>query len=308
MRWSRRLLLLGPSPQGLLPIQLLSHPVVMDRLFFLPQHPFPQLLLLLPLYLHHLSKAPPRISHNFSFPFILSSSSISLSSPPSYSDSLSSFTSHTFADKSVSSLSCTLTSSLPSSLPPSYPIYRPTPIYTCSRPSSFSVGSIPYLYSSVLSTNTLSLSYHGSSSTRVPSASSGLIPSGPKKRATSSRTRDWLRSRPRDNTYHTTRRQGLRPATSGSSFPLLSSWANPSSYRDNHMNLTCNHRTNLQASGGSSSNPLFKSNFSHPHIYSPMVTFNEPSENMKGMFSFVLSCEFSPGANNKLLLSSLIKR
>ena len=88
-----------------------------------------------------------------------SSSSISLSSPPSYSDSLSSLASHTFADRSVSSLSCTLTSSLPSSLPPSYPIYRPTPIYTCSRPSSFSVGSIPYLYSSVLSTNTLSLSY-----------------------------------------------------------------------------------------------------------------------------------------------------
>ena len=112
----------------------------------------------------------------------LSSSSISLSSLPSYSDSLSSLASHTFTDKPVSSLSCTLTSPLPSSLPPSYPLYRPTPIYTCSRPSSFSVGSIPYLYSSVLSTNTLSLSYHGSSSTRVSSASSGLVPSGLKKR------------------------------------------------------------------------------------------------------------------------------
>ena len=75
----------------------------------------------------------------------LSSSSISLSSPPSYSDSLSSLASHTFTDKPVSSLSCTLTSPLPSSLPPSYPIYRPIPIYTYSRPSSFSVGSIPYL-------------------------------------------------------------------------------------------------------------------------------------------------------------------
>ena len=73
------------------------------------------------------------------------------------------------------------------------------------------------------------------------------------------------------------------------------------------MNLTCNPRTNLQASGGSSTNPLFKSDLSHPHIYSPMVTFNEPSENVRGMFSFVLSCEFSPGANNKLL-SSLVKR
>ena len=238
----------------------------------------------------------------------LGSSSISLSSPPSYSDSLSSLASHTFTDKPVSSLSCTLISPLPSSLPPSYPIYRPTPIYTCSRSSSFSVGSIPYLYSSVLSTNTLSLSYHGSSSTRVSSASSGLVPSGPKKRATSSQTRDWLRSWPRDNTYYTTRRQCPRPTTSGNSFSLLSSWANPSSYQDNPMNLTCNPRTNLQTSGGSSSNPLFRSDLSHPHIYSPMVTFNEPSENVRGMFSFVLSCEFSPGANNKLLLSSLVKR
>ena len=238
----------------------------------------------------------------------VSSSSISLSSPPSYSDSLSSLASHTFTDKPVFSSSCTLTSPLPSSLPPSYPIYRPIPIYTSSRSSSFSVGSIPYLYSSVLSTNTLSLSYHGSSSTRVSSSSSGPVPSGPKKRATSSRTRDWLRSWPRDNTYYTTRRQGPRPTTSGSSFPLLSSWANPSSYRNNPMNLTCNPMTNLQAPGGSSSNPLFRSDLSHPYIYSPMVTFNEPLENVRGMFSFVLSCEFSPGANNKLLLSSLVKR
>ena len=192
MRWSRRLLLLGPSPQSLLPIQLLSHPAVMDRLFFLPQHPFPHLLLLLPLYLHHLSKGS---SEDFSLLFFPNhstpnSSSVSLSSPPSYSDSLSSLASHTFTGKPVSSLSCTLTSPLPSSLPPSCPIYRPTPIYTCSRLSSFSVGSIPYLYSSVLSTNTLSLSYHGSSSTRVSSASSRPVPSGPKRRATSSRTRD----------------------------------------------------------------------------------------------------------------------
>ena len=43
----------------------------------------------------------------------LSSSSISLSSPPSYSDSLSSLASHTLIDKPVSSLSCTLTSPFP---------------------------------------------------------------------------------------------------------------------------------------------------------------------------------------------------
>ena len=264
-------------------------------------------------YFHFPTSSFQGSSKDFSLLFFpnhstLSSSSISPSNPPSYSDSPSSLASYTFTDKPVSSLSCTLTSSSPSSLPPSYPIYRPIPIYTCSRPSSFSVGSIPYLYSSVLSTNTLSLSYHGSSSTRVSSAPSGPAPSGLKRRASGSQTRDWLRSWLRDNTYYTTRRQGPRPTTSGSSFPLLSSWANPSSYQDNPMNLTCSPRTNLQASGGSSSNPLFRSDFCYPHIYSPMVTFNEPSENVRGMFSFALSCEFSLGANNKLLLSSLVKR
>ena len=104
-----------------------------------------------------------------------SSSSISFSSPPSYSDSLSSLTFQTFSDKPVPSLAYTPTLSVPGSFPPSYPIHRPTPIYTYSRPSSFSVGSIPYLYSSVLSTNTLSLSYHGSSSTR------GLTPVVPRE-------------------------------------------------------------------------------------------------------------------------------
>ena len=156
----------------------------------------------------------------------LGSSSISISSPPSYSDSLSSLGTLTFIDRPASSSSCTLTSPLPSSLPPPYSIYRPLPIYAPSRPSSLSMGSIPYLYSSVLSTNILSLSHQGSFSTRVSSASSGSVPSGPKKRATRNWARDWLRSLPRDNTYYTTRRQCPRPTTPGSSFPLLS----PSSY------------------------------------------------------------------------------
>ena len=167
----------------------------------------------------------------------LDSSSISLSSPHCYSDFLSSLAAHTSMVRSASSSSCILTSPLPSSLPPPYSIYRPLPIYASSRPSSFSMGSIPHLYSSVLSIDTLSLPHHGSSSTRVCSASSGPDPSGPKKRATRNWARDWLRSWPRDNTYYTTRRQCPRPATPRSSltsntapFPLLSSWANSSSY------------------------------------------------------------------------------
>ena len=54
MRWSRRLLLLGPSPQNFLPFQPLSHPIVMGGPVFLPHHLFPQLLSLPSLLcLHH---------------------------------------------------------------------------------------------------------------------------------------------------------------------------------------------------------------------------------------------------------------
>ena len=148
---------------------------------------------------------------------VLDSSSTSLSSPLSYSDSLSSFATHTSMVRPSSSSSYTLATSLPSSLPPPYPIYRPSPIYTSPRSSNFFPGSIPLLYSTVLSTNALSLSHHGSSPTRVSSASYGPVSSGPKKRVTRGWTRKWLRSWPRDNTYYTTGRQCPRPAISGSS-------------------------------------------------------------------------------------------
>ena len=253
-------------------------------------------------------------SSSFHFPFhsTMHSSSISLSNPPSYSDSLFSFSTHASVVNPSLSLSYTLTSSSPSSLSLSLSltIYRPLPIYALPRTTNSSMESIPCLYSSVFSTNTLSMSHHGGFSTMV---SSRPIPCHSKRRVTRRVTRNW----PRDNTFYTTRRQCPRPAAPCSSlssntvlFPLLSSWANPTSYHysDGPMDLTFKPRTSLQTSGGSPSNPLFISNSSHPHIYSLMVTFNEPSENVRGMFSFVHSCQFSPGANNKLLLSSLISR
>ena len=55
---------------------------------------------------------------------VLDSSSTSLSNPPSYSDSLSSFATHTSMDRPSFSISYTLTTSLPSSSPPPYPTYR----------------------------------------------------------------------------------------------------------------------------------------------------------------------------------------
>ena len=290
----------------------------MVRLFFLLHLLFPQLLLLP--CLHHLSKILLRVLplHLFISLFILPwippqslflIPILTLTLYPLFPPML------LWTDPLFSS-SYTLATSLPSSLSLSHPIYRPLPIYASPRTTNSSMESIPCLYSSVLSTNTLSMSHHGGLSTMVSSVSSRPIPSGSRRKVTRSWPRNWLRSWPRDNTFYTTRRQCPRPAIPCSSlssntvlFPLLSSWANPSSYHysDDPMNLTFKPRTNLQALGGSPFNPLFKSDSSHPHIYSPMVTFNEPSENVRGMFSFVHSCQFSPGANNKLL-SSLVKR
>ena len=261
-------------------------------------------------------KSPSSSFLHFPLHPVLDSSSIPFSNPPSYSDSLSSLFTHASMDRPSFSLSYTLTTSLPSSLPPPYPIYKPLPIYASPRATKSSMESIPCLYSSVLSTNTLSMSHHGGSSTMVSSVSSRPISSGPKKKVTRSWPRNWLRSWPRDNTYYTTRRQCPRPIAPCSllssntvRFPLFSSWANPSSYHysNDPMNLTFKPRTSLQALGGSPSNSLFKSNSSYPHIYSPMVTFNEPSENVRGMFSIVHSCQFSPGANNKLFFLHSLK-
>ena len=190
---------------------------------------------------------------------VLDSPSTSLSSPPSYSDSLSSLSTHASMDRPSFSSSHTLTSSLPSSLPPPYPIYRPLPIYASLRGTSSSMESIPHLYSSVLSTNTLSMFHHGGPSTMVSSVPSRPISSGSKKKVTRSWPRNWLRSWLRDNTYYTTRRPSPRPAVPCSSlsrntvlFPLLSSWANPSIYpfSNDPMNLTLRPRTSLQVSGG----------------------------------------------------------
>ena len=177
-------------------------------------------------------------SSSFHFPFYstLHSSSISLSNPPSYSDSLFSFSTHASMVNPSLSLSYTLTSSSPSSLSLSHPIYRPSPIYALPRTTNSLMESIPCLCSSVFSTNTLSMSHHGGFSTMVFSVSSRPIPSGSRRKDTRSWSRNWLRSWPRDNTFYTTRRQCPRPDAPCSSlssntvlFPPLSSWANPTS-------------------------------------------------------------------------------
>ena len=54
-------------------------------------------------------------------------------------------------------------------------------------------------------------------------------------------------------------------------------------------------------------NPYFTNYSCSPKIFSPIVSFNKPSEYVFNMFSFTNSCDFYPGQDNRSLLISAIK-
>ena len=54
-------------------------------------------------------------------------------------------------------------------------------------------------------------------------------------------------------------------------------------------------------------NPNFTNYSCSPKIFSPIVSFNKPSEYVFNMFSFTYSCDFFPGQDNRSLLISAIK-
>ena len=55
-------------------------------------------------------------------------------------------------------------------------------------------------------------------------------------------------------------------------------------------------------------NPFFTNYSYSPKIFSPIVSFNEPSEYVFNIFSFTYSCEFFPGQDNRSLLISAMKQ
>ena len=55
-------------------------------------------------------------------------------------------------------------------------------------------------------------------------------------------------------------------------------------------------------------NPFFINYSCSPKIFSPIISFNEPSEYVFSMFSFTYSCDFFPGQDNRSLLISAIKQ
>ena len=54
-------------------------------------------------------------------------------------------------------------------------------------------------------------------------------------------------------------------------------------------------------------NPFFTNYSCSPKIFSPIVSFNEPSEYVFNTFSFTYSCDFFAGQDNRSLLVSAIK-
>ena len=245
------------------------------------------------------------ISTSFSVSTLLDSTQSFPSNPPSYFDSLLSL-----SDNSLRQGNSTFPlfyASATSSINPlsfSFPIHRPTPIYTYPAVTNLPVSSIPYLYSSVLSSMASSLSYSTGSFSRGSSISSGPT-SGSSRGTALSRSRNW----PWSDTYQNLRDWRPRPTTTQTSslnntllFSLPSSWANPPNYPHSGTPLDLTHVSS------SSFHTSTRSIFSSPVICSPMITFNEPSNNVKDMFYFIHTFQFSPNDNNKLVLRSLIKR
>ena len=54
-------------------------------------------------------------------------------------------------------------------------------------------------------------------------------------------------------------------------------------------------------------NPFFTDYSCSPKILSPIISFNEPSEYVFNMFSFIYTCDFFPGQDNRSLLVSVIE-
>ena len=149
--------------------------------------------------------------------------------------------------------------------------------------------------------------------TTIPHTFKSSLDSPPRMRP----TRGWQRGWNRGNTYYSTRKpysQTFGSHTSSFSNIAFSSsnppWSGCSRYfcPDDPINLSTRPRIANYIPEGTSIISFLKLDISQPKIFSPMVTFNEPSENVRDMFTIVYSCNFLPGGDHKLTLSIHIKK
>ena len=172
----------------------------------------------------------------------------------------------------------------------SHTIYNPQPVcattsYLFSSNTSFSSSTLPInTYTTFSNTNSIFTTI-----SHIPKSS---LDSLPRRRL----TRGWQRGWSRGNTYYSTRKpyfQAFDSHTSSLSNIAFSSsnplWSGYSRYFCPYdpMNLSTRPRIANYTPEGTSINPFLKSDISQPKIFSPVVTFNEPSEHVRDMFTIV---------------------
>ena len=82
---------------------------------------------------------------------------------------------------------------------------------------------------------------------------------------------------------------------SSSQSPILP-WGYPSVVRA--LDLSTRPRVNSNFPQNPTLNPFFTNYSCSPKVFSPIVSFNEPSEYVFNMFSFIYTCDFFPGQDN----------
>ena len=174
--------------------------------------------------------------------------------------------------------------------------------------------AIPMFLSSNISSSFSTLPINTSTTFSITNSTLTTSPSGPSRRRL---TKCWQRGWSRGNTYYSTRKpysQTFHSHTSSFSNIAFSSsnppWSGHSRYicPDGPINFSTRPRIANYTSEGTSIIPFLKSDLSQPKIFSHMVTFNEPSEHVRDMFTIVYSCNFLPGGDHKLTLSIHIKK
>ena len=193
----------------------------------------------------------------------------------------------------------------------SHTIYNPQPMYATasysfSSNTSFSFSTLPIsTFTTFSNTNPIS--------TTIPHTFKSSLDSSPRRRP----NRGWQRGWSRGNTYYSTRKpysQTFDSHTSSFSNIAFSSsnppWSGYSRYfcPDDPINLSTRPMIANYTPEGTSIIPFLKSDISQPKIFSSMVTFNEPSEHVRDIFTMVYSCNFLPGGDHKLTLSIHIKK
>ena len=78
--------------------------------------------------------------------------------------------------------------------------------------------------------------------------------------------------------------------------------------RDGALDLSTRPRVCSYFPQNPTVNPFFINYSCSPKIFSPIISFNEASEFMFNMFSFIYTYDFFPGQDNRSLLISAIKQ